>query len=166
MFTVLAGVAIYGPFWASILSLIGIMLGAIVAFSLGKIFGFRLIKWVVGEENARKYAKMLNKRGKFLLVAMFLLPVFPDDLLCLVAGTTEMSYPFFISANLITRPIAIFPIAYFISGNIIPFSGWGLYVWPIIIILLGVSIFLFYKYQPQIEKYITKKFKIKPKKQP
>jgi len=163
MLTVLAGVAIYGPFWASVLSLIGIMFGAMTAFILGKIFGFRLIKWVVGDESAHKYAKMLNKKGKFLLIAMFLLPIFPDDLLCLVAGTTEMSYGFFFLANLITRPIAIFPIAYFVSGTLIPFSGWGLYVWPVIIILLGVSIFLFYKYQDKLEKFMYRVFKIKNK---
>ncbi|MFA5758155.1 MAG: TVP38/TMEM64 family protein [Clostridia bacterium] len=163
MVTVLAGVAIYGPFWASILSLIGIMLGAMTAFILGKIFGFRLIKWVVGDDSAHKYAKMLNKKGKFLLIAMFLLPIFPDDLLCLVAGTTEMSYGFFFLANLITRPVAIFPIAYFVSGTLVPYSGWGLYVWPIIIILLGVTIFLFYKYQDKLEKFIYKILKIKNK---
>ena len=95
--TVLIGVAIYGPTVSFILSTIGTVLGSLVTFVLGKIFGKKLVVWMVGEEKTEKYAEMLNDKGRFAFVMMMLFPGFPDDILCLVAGVTAMPYQFFIT---------------------------------------------------------------------
>lgn len=139
--TVLIGVAIYGPTVSFILSTIGTVLGSLVTFVLGKIFGKKLVIWMVGEEKTEKYAEMLNDKGRFAFVMMMLFPGFPDDILCLVAGVTAMSYKFFITSIVITRPVMIAVYSYFGSGHIIPFSGWGIPVW-IAIFCLGVLLFL------------------------
>ena len=139
--TVLIGVAIYGPTVSFILSTIGTVLGSLVTFVLGKIFGKKLVVWMVGEEKTEKYAEMLNDKGRFAFVMMMLFPGFPDDILCLVAGVTAMSYKFFITSIVITRPVMIAVYSYFGSGHIIPFSGWGIPVW-IAIFCLGVLLFL------------------------
>ena len=158
MVTTLVGVAIYGPLVASLVSTVGILLGSILSFFIGRIFGRKVVVWIAGEEQTKKYCDLLNKKGKFLLVLMFLFPVFPDDLLCLVAGITTMSFKFFFIASLITRPVSIFITAYFGSGQLIPYSGWGLYVWPIIIILLIAVFILCWKYQDKVEKFFVEKF--------
>ena len=158
MVTTLVGVAIYGPLVASLVSTVGILLGSILSFFIGRIFGRKVVVWIAGEEQTKKYCDLLNKKGKFLLVLMFLFPVFPDDLLCLVAGITTMSFRFFFIASLITRPVSIFTTAYFGSGQLIPYSGWGLYVWPVIIILLIAVFVLCWKYQDNVEKYFVAKF--------
>jgi len=161
--TTLAGTSIYGPLEASILSFIGIMVGSLVAFLLGRILGRKVVSWIAGKEQTEKYAKMLNHRGKFLLIIMLLFPVFPDDILCLIAGITTMSLRFFAFAILITRPLTIIVTCYLGSGQLIPYSGWGLFVWPILIILL-IAIFIFtWKYQDKIEKYFINKFNIQSK---
>ena len=59
---------------------------------------------------------------------------------------------------LFTRPISIFVTAYFGSGQLIPYSGWGLYVWPILIALLIATFVLCWKYQEKFENYFIKKF--------
>ncbi len=158
MATTLVGVAIYGPLVGSLISVAGVLLGSFFAFFLGRIFGRKVVVWIAGEEQTKKYCDLLNDKGKFLLVLMFLFPVFPDDLLCLVAGITSMSFRFFFFASLITRPIGIFVTAYVGSGQLIPYSGWGLYVWPILIVLLVVAFILTWKYQDKIEKYLIQKF--------
>jgi uncharacterized membrane protein YdjX (TVP38/TMEM64 family) len=117
------------------------VLGSLVTFVLGKIFGKKLVVWMVGEEKTEKYAEMLNDKGRFAFVMMMLFPGFPDDILCLVAGVTAMSYKFFITSIVITRPVMIAVYSYFGSGHIIPFSGWGIPVW-IAIFCLGVLLFL------------------------
>ena len=43
-----------------------------MAIGLGKIFGFKIVKWVVGEANATKYAQIIEKKGKFFLIFAFL----------------------------------------------------------------------------------------------
>lgn len=139
--TVLIGVAIYGPTVSFILSTIGTVLGSLVTFVMGKIFGKKLVIWMVGEEKTEKYAELLNDKGKFAFLMMMLFPGFPDDILCLVAGVTAMSYKFFIISIVITRPVMIAVYSFFGSGHIIPFSGWGIPVW-IAIFCLAVLLFL------------------------
>ena len=152
---IIAGSIIYRPFQATILSLAGILLGSAFAFFLGKVFGYRLVKFMVGQESAKKWRTFLNN-CKFSFVLMMLLPCFPDDILCLVAGLTDMSWGFFMTTQFVTRPIAIFLVSYFSSGQIIPYHGWGLIVWGVIIISSLVLIYLSSKYSQNIENFMQK----------
>ena len=41
------------------------------------------------------------------------------------------------------------------SGILIPFSGWGIPVWIVLIALMGIAFYLSWKYQKQIENFVT-----------
>ncbi len=157
---VVAGSLIYGPFQAGLLSLAGILLGSAVAFALGRSFGKKIVVFMVGKESCEKWTKFLSN-GKYSFVLMMLLPFFPDDILCLVAGLTDMSWLFFMITQLVTRPIGIFLTSYFTSGQIIPYHGWGLIVWAVFFVFVVISIYLSTKYKPQIENYLKNVFKSK-----
>lgn len=161
--TIIAGTLLYGPLQAALLSLAGILLGSMLAFFLGRFFGRKLVVFMVGEKTCEKWVHFLNN-AKYSFFIMMLLPIFPDDVLCLVAGLTNMSWTFFTLTNLICRPIGILTVSYFGSGYIIPYHGWGLVVWAIIIVAIIAIIILSYKYQKQIENFILKVFKNKDKK--
>lgn len=154
--TTVAGTLVFGPLLASIISLVSVVSASIFAFFIGRRFGKKLVIWILGEEDTEKWRAKLE-RGKYVFFLMMLFPIFPDDILCLVVGaTTTISYKFFIITNIITRPFAIFGTAYLGSGHLIPFSGWGIPVW---IVLVAIGAFVFYlsiKYQPQIEDFINK----------
>ena len=85
---------------------------------------------------------------------MQVFPFFPDDILCLVAGMTKMSFKFFFITMLIARPLAIIPTCYLGGGTIIPYSGWGLIVWGTLIVLMIALFVLSYKYQNKIEQFV------------
>ncbi len=155
---VVAGTLIYGPFEAGLLSLSGILLGSAVAFFIGRIFGKKLVVYMVGKKTEQKWRKFLSG-CKYTFVLMMLLPLFPDDILCLVAGVTDMSSTFFMVTQLISRPIGIFALSYFSSGQIIPYHGWGLIVWGIIVVLSLVAIYLTSKYNQKIENFVKNLFK-------
>ena len=154
----IAGSIIYGPLQGGLLSLSGILLGSILAFYLGKTFGNKLVTFMVGEESCKKWVNFLSK-ARYTFFFMMLLPMFPDDVLCLVAGITSMSWSFFVLTNLITRPIGIFVTSYLGSGEIIPYHGWGLIVWAIILVAVGVLMWLVTKYDKRIENFIIRLFK-------
>lgn len=135
--TIVLGVAIYGPTVCFILSTIGTIIGSIIAFMLGKVFGRRLCNWMFGEENTNKYAKILGEKGRFLFIIMLIFPAFPDDMLCMIAGITSMSYGYFIVVCTLTRPIMIGVTAYLGSG-VIPFSGRGIAIWVALACLMFV----------------------------
>ena len=152
-----AGSLIYGPFEASLLSLAGILLGSAFAFFLGKVFGKKLVIFMVGKEMCQKWQNFLNK-CKYSFILMMLLPFFPDDILCLVAGLTDMTWTFFMTTQLITRPIGIFLVSYFSSGEIIPYHGWGLVVWGVFLVGSVALIYFSSKYSEKIEGAINKIF--------
>ena len=156
----LAGVLVFGPLQASLLSLSGIMLGSVLAFWLGRRFGRKLVSFMVGEETCHKWTNFLTN-AKYSFVVMMLLPIFPDDILCLVAGLTDMSWLFFVVTNLISRPLAIFLTCYLGSGSIIPFHGWGLAVWAFFLVAVAVVLYLSFRYRKAIEDFVKLKFQNK-----
>ena len=91
----LLGTVLYGPTYAFIFMTVGTLVGSVITFLLGKIFGRKLAVWVIGEEKTDKFSELLNERGKFLFAVMMLFPFFPDDIICLVAGITTMSFKYF-----------------------------------------------------------------------
>lgn len=136
------GTILYGPMYAFIFMTIGTIVGSVITFLLGKIFGRKLAVWVIGEEKTDKFATLLNEKGRFLFLVMMLFPFFPDDIICLVAGVTAMSFRYFIVAVTLTRPVMIAFMCYFGSGTIIPFRGWGIPVWIAIFVAVTVLFFV------------------------
>ena len=156
--TVGAGVLMYGPFLGAILSSVGIILGSIIAFLLGKYFGYNVVKWLVGKENLDKCMKFIKGKDKVVFTFMFLFPFFPDDVLCFVAGITTMSPLFFIVMITITRFITVFLSSYSMNNSIIPYNTWwGILLW---IIFFSITLFLAFiicKYGNKIEAFFKRK---------
>ncbi|MGI6701574.1 MAG: TVP38/TMEM64 family protein [Christensenellales bacterium] len=155
---VMIGDELFGPVKAFLLSMIGLLLGSMFAFFLGKAFGLRLITWIAGKEAIEKYHKLVKGRDKTILFMMFLFPMFPDDLLCMVAGLTSMSYPVFFIMMLLTRSVSIGGTIIFKRGllNFIPLSGFGIVIWIIIIALTLVLFGYAVKYGDKIENFMLK----------
>lgn len=155
--TVVAGAALFGPLVGSLLSLLGIILGSLVAFLVGRYAGYRVVAWLVGKETLDKWLKKIKGKDKLLLSAMFLLPVFPDDVLCFVAGISSMSLPLFLGVIVVSRIAAIFTTSY--SVTLIPFNTWwGLLIWAVLISLVVVLFVFLYKKSDAILDWFAKKF--------
>ena len=52
---VAAGVALFGPLKCAIYSFIGIILGSVLAFAIGRWVGYKAVKWIVGEDTLNKW---------------------------------------------------------------------------------------------------------------
>lgn len=155
--TVVAGAALFGAFWGSVFSLIGIVLGSLVAFLVGRYAGYRVVAWLVGKETLDKWLKKIKGKDKLLLSAMFLLPVFPDDVLCFVAGISSMSLWLFLGIIIVSRVLAIFTTSY--SVTLIPFNTWwGLLIWTVLFALVIVLFVFLYKKSDAILNWFAKKF--------
>lgn len=155
--TVVAGAALFGPLKGSLLSLLGIALGSLAAFLVGRYAGSRVVAWLIGKETLDKWLKKIKGKDKLLLSAMFLLPVFPDDVLCFVAGLSSMSLLFFLVVILVSRVLAIFTTSY--SVTLIPFdTWWGLLIWGILFVFIAVLFVVLYKKSDAILGWFEKKF--------
>lgn len=158
--TILAGSYLFG-FWASFLySYIGMMIGSVFSFALGRLIGRPYVNWVAGsKEKADEWIKKLNGRENVFLFFAFLLPFFPDDILCAVAGSLPIKWLTFIIMQLITRVTSILATMLFMSGEIIPFYGWGLIVLGAIGIICIIAFILAIKYAPQLNAFFDRLLK-------
>lgn len=157
--TVLAGNFMFGP-WISILySFIGCFLGSLLAFKLGRILGRPFVNWVVGDkETVNKYLDKVKGKELVVFFFMFLLPAFPDDALCSLAGITKLQWKEFILMQVIARPTGIFATVFLMSGEIIPYHGWGLIVLGLFAVL-GVTAFIIcYKNADKINGLLNRFF--------
>ena len=163
MIAVAVGTAMFGPLRCSIYSFIGIVLGSIVAYAIGKIVGYKAVCWIVGKENLDKWQQKLKGKDYLILSLMFLLPLFPDDILCFIAGMSSMTWGYFLVMITITRAISIFSSAF--SFELIPFTTWwGIMIWIVIAALVFISFWLVCKHYEKIDRFIKDKFKFKRKK--
>ena len=158
--TVAAGVALFGPFKCAVYSFIGIVAGSIVAFAIGRWIGYKAVKWIVGKDSLDKWLEKLKNKDYLILSIMFLLPMFPDDILCFVAGLSSMTWPYFLVMIIVTRAISVLTTAY--SIGFIPFNTWwGILIWGIIAVLIAVLFWLVCRYSDRIDGFIKNKLKLK-----
>lgn len=151
------GAALYSPWEAVLLSTIGLMIGSIFAFFLGRTFGVKLVKWVIGEELLLKYNGFVKGKDKAMLIYMFIFPIFPDDMLCMLAGLTTMSYPGFILVQLISRPLNVACTVFLVDYlQAIPFAGWGIAIWIAIVVLFVAAFIFMWKNSEKLENALIK----------
>lgn len=151
--TIIVGNYLFG-FWLSFLySYIGIIFGSILAFYLGRWLGRPFVNWVVGDAKAvDKYLIKMKNKENVILFFMFLLPLFPDDALCSLAGILPISFLTFLFIQLLTRATSILGTLFFMSGEIIRYDALGITIIVIVCILALVAFYLSYKYADKINE--------------
>ena len=154
--TTIAGFTVFGVGETLLYSSAAIIAGSMVAFAAGRTFGVRLAVWLCGAKSVAKYRELLKGRETLLLYAMFLLPIFPDDLLCVIAGLGSMSYRSFGVMMLITRPVGVLWTAAVYKGAVnIPANAAGIAVWAAIALVTVAVFAVLYKYGEKISEKLA-----------
>ena len=107
--TCAVGVVVFGPWYGLLYNYIGIVAGSCINFYLARRYGQCLVKFFVKEETYNKYITWLEigkKFDKFFAAAIFF-PCAPDDVLCMIAGLTKMSWKKFSAIILLGKPASI-----------------------------------------------------------
>lgn len=85
--------------------------GAMLAYLIGYKFGTKAVKWCAGsEDDFNKWCEVLNTKGKWWYFATVILPIFPDDLLCIVCGAVKFNKFLFLVFNFIGRLVGLITI--------------------------------------------------------
>lgn len=78
--------------WGILWTTIGSFIGFWLVFSIARKFGRPLIEKIFKKPAVEKFDFIINAKGSALIIfAIFLLPGFPDDLVCYIAGLTKLS---------------------------------------------------------------------------
>lgn len=105
-----AGVLIFGPLWGFIYNYIGIVIGSLILFLMGRHYGKPLIMRLVSDKVYDKYSHWLDDQSRFekLFTLAIFLPIAPDDALCLMASLTNMSFKKYSAIIFLAKPASIF----------------------------------------------------------
>jgi uncharacterized membrane protein YdjX (TVP38/TMEM64 family) len=117
-FVQIAGGYVYGTFLGTVYSTTGILIGAIIAFYIARLVGFRLVKDLVSEQSIEKLNFLVNNpKSEITMFILFLIPGIPKDILVYLAGLTPIKPLNFFIIFIIAR----FPIilaSSFVGSNI------------------------------------------------
>ncbi|WP_295582617.1 TVP38/TMEM64 family protein [uncultured Oscillibacter sp.] len=105
----LAGVLLFGPVWGFVYNYVGICAGSLMAFAVARSCGKPLLPLLFSQKTIDRYSRWAEEKGRFsrLFALAIFLPVAPDDFLCYLAGTTEMSWRRYSAIIFLGKPFAI-----------------------------------------------------------
>ena len=118
--TCLAGVVFFGPWYGFLYSAVGILIGSCINFYLARRYGEKFIRLFVNDETYEQTKKkfLTGKKFDVVFTAAILLPGAPDDVLCMLAGLTDMSWRKFLTILFLGRPVTI--VVYSLGGAMLP----------------------------------------------
>jgi len=139
--------------WAGMLySMIGLILGSWLAFSIARIFEKWAVEKFVSPKTMKKFDYLIGHEGLILSFLLFLIPGFPKDALCYILGLTPMHLGIFLIISTIGR----------IPGTLMAtLQGAKAFEhqYKLFLVLSGISalvILVFYIYHEQIHHWIKK----------
>lgn len=105
----LAGVLLFGPVMGFVYNYVGICAGSLMAFAVARSCGKPLLSLLFSQRTIDRYSRWAEEKDRFarLFALAIFLPVAPDDFLCYLAGTTEMSWRRYTAIILLGKPFAI-----------------------------------------------------------
>lgn len=151
---------LFGAKSGFVYSMIGVLLGSCLAFSLARVFEKVAVKKFVSEQTRNKFDYLVEHQGAILSFILFLIPGFPKDALCYILGLTPMHFGIFLIISTVGR----------IPGTLMAtLQGAKAFdhQYKLFLILLGIStlvILVFYIYHEEIHR-LTKKLKREKRKE-
>ena len=153
--TALAGAILFGTIPAFLLTWSAVILGSLIVFFLARALGQDRVSRFVGRKLSARYLDVIRRKRDAFLFLAFLFPFVPDDILCILAGLTEISWKRFLMLCLVARPWGLL-VSCAVGGSALEFPLWAM----ILLGVLGVAIFvLALIYGDRIEEKLVEKFK-------
>ena len=151
--TAAAGGLLFGTWPAFLLTFGAVTAGSLLVFWLARVLGRDFADRLVSRKLSEKYQAVLRAKAPIFLILAFLFPFFPDDMLCILAGLTDLSFRRFTLIVLLTRPWGL------LFASALGGSTLGLPPWVMIPAgLLGLALFLLgMKYGDKLEQKLLRR---------
>jgi uncharacterized membrane protein YdjX (TVP38/TMEM64 family) len=86
---------LFGTLPGFVYSSVGLGLGSLVNFGIGRFLGERFVRRLIPEEKFRRIDRLVNRQGVIAVFLMFVIPGFPKDYLSLALGLTTLPLKLF-----------------------------------------------------------------------
>lgn len=145
--SMLAGALVLGFWPALLLGVAAIFAGSMLVFLAARRLGQKAVQGFIDRGVMEKYLPIIREKQEVFLFFAFLLPLFPDDMLCILAGLTTMPAARFAVIMLLARPWGL-AFAALMGCGILNLPLWG---WAAMFAVLAAVFALAMKNSAQIE---------------
>lgn len=87
---------LFGVLPGFVYSSIGLGLGSMLNFGVGRFLGERYIRKLLPSHVLARFESLLKRQGVIVLLVLFIFPGFPKDYLCLFLGMTSIPFKLFV----------------------------------------------------------------------
>ena len=123
---------------AFMFSWLGIAIGNIILYLIGRFAGKKILTWFLGSEEKLKNVRCFVKNKEFIIIAS-LNPIIPSDVVNTLSGDARVSAWFMVPETIISRGICCLTTFCLFFG--LTQNWWKLGVLiPLLIIMVGISI--------------------------
>jgi len=153
---IVAGGYIYGLVMGVLITQISTVIASQLAFLLARRYGRPVVGRLAPANIIDHWNKLAQTQGGLFFFFSFILPIFPNDLMCFIAGMSVISPRKFFLANFFGRlPCAVFVTLIGSHGFELP-----LYFWVLIALLMIVLCILWKNISTHIEKRFFNKMPV------
>ena len=162
----------YPPIVIFLICFASVVITSVCMDLIGRFGGNKAIIKILGKEDYEEAIDLVQEKGLVYVPVMYLLPIFPDDAICMVSGATKMNFWVHLLEIILCRGIGCATIVFglqiipqdltnnlktfnwsYIGANIIEYIRLAV----IIVAYLG----LLFWFTRQIDKWLTKRIKNK-----
>jgi len=155
--TAAVGGVLFGTLCSFLLTAGAVTAGSVIVFQLSRTLGRPFADRFVSGKDWEKYMEIIRRKRDTFLFLAFLFPFFPDDILCILAGLTDIPFHRFLLLVVVARPWGLL-VACAFGGSAFRISIWGMAFLGI----LGFAAFLAaMKFGDKLEEKILKNLKNK-----
>jgi uncharacterized membrane protein YdjX (TVP38/TMEM64 family) len=143
---------LFGATKGFLYSSIGLTVGSLINFSIGRFLGKRFVRKLIPPAQLERMDNLVKHQGVIVLFALFVFPGFPKDYLCLFLGLSAMPLKIFIILTAIGRMPGTLMLS--LQGSYIFEQSYGWFA--LIVSVCLILIFLAYRYREGLYRWIEK----------
>lgn len=134
---------IFGAWEGFVYSSIGLTVGSIINFGIGRFFGWRYVRKAIPPKYLERFDRFIKHQGVIVVFLLFVFPGFPKDYLCLFLGMSTLPTKVFIILASVGRMPGTLLLS--LQGEYLFEENYGLLAVVAGLCLIIALLFLFYR---------------------
>jgi uncharacterized membrane protein YdjX (TVP38/TMEM64 family) len=143
---------LFGTLPGFIYSSIGLTIGSLINFGIGRMLGERFVRRLVPPERFRRLDRIVNRQGVIALFIMFVIPGFPKDYLSLALGLSTLPVKLFALLTCVGRMPGTLMLS--LQGAALYDQSYGLLA--VVAVACLALILLAYRYREALYRWVEK----------
>lgn len=160
----------YPPIVIFLICFASVVITSVIMDLIGRFGGNKAIIRILGKEDYEEAKDLIQEKGMVYVPVMYLLPIFPDDAICMVSGATKMNFWVHLAEIILCRGIGCATIVF--GLQIIPqdlvnnlkafnwvFIGNNIIEYIRLLVVIVAYLGLLFWFTRKIDKWLTKYLK-------